>query len=76
MRLDVVFNKLVAEEEYSNIAFIKVDANRSSNEEFLTQYQVRYVPTLYTYNASGEEVWNYIGPLDEKAFREKLDAIK
>ncbi|WP_083248433.1 thioredoxin domain-containing protein [Desulfuribacillus stibiiarsenatis] len=74
--MDVVFNKLVVEEQYSHIAFIKVDANLVKNEEFLQQYKIRFVPTLYTYNASGEEVWNYIGPLDEAAFREKLDAIK
>lgn len=76
MRLDVVYNKLIEDSAYQDIAFIKVDANNRKNAEFATHYQIRYVPTLFTYNASGENVWNTIGAIDEAKFREILDEIK
>ncbi|OEF95890.1 hypothetical protein BHF68_10890 [Desulfuribacillus alkaliarsenatis] len=70
-----MYNNLIKDEQYQNIAFIKVDANNRANQEFVNYYQIRFVPTLYTYNAEGERVWEYVGPIDEDTFRTKLDEI-
>jgi thiol-disulfide isomerase/thioredoxin len=74
--LDPIYSKLLTDEQYSDIAFIKVNANFKKNAEFVQKYQIRYVPSLYTYNAAGENVWNHIGPLDEDSFHEKLTEIQ
>ena len=74
--LDPIYSKLLTDEQYSDIAFIKVNANFKKNAEFVQQYQIRYVPSLYTYNAAGENVWSYVGPVDEAEFREKLAEIQ
>lgn len=76
MQLDVVYNSLIENADYSNIAFIKVDANNTANTALLSHYQVRFVPALYTYTKKAERKWSYVGAVDEAFLRSKLDEIK
>ncbi len=76
IQFDSIYKEFVDDENYQDIAFIKVNANDRANQEFVSHYQIRYVPTLFTYNAAGENVWAAVGPLEKDAFRERLAEIQ
>ncbi|NLG33482.1 MAG: thioredoxin family protein [Syntrophomonadaceae bacterium] len=57
------------------IAFIRVDVNDRQNKGMVEKYNIRYIPTTYILDGTGEIVFTEIGVITEEDLKIELNKV-
>lgn len=59
----------------SKVQFVTVDVNDPNNEKLLTDYKIRYIPTIYLFDKHKQLFYQQIGVVSVEEMRAKLNAL-